>query len=397
MANTTVSLTKRVKTDQGMRYLPVVLGADGRPRKDVVWETLDAESYELLGKDPSKPVAMRHLEGAYYLDFYQGAKRIRVSVGKNHERAWDAKLKKESELKAQAQGVVIVQPSAKGPSLDSSMADYLAEIKASKKPRTFLMYAKGLEYFRASCSKAHTAGVDRSDMLAYAAYLRDEAELAPRTVHNHFANTISFLKWAGREKIVRKADWPSYVEEEPETYEQDELDKFFAACSPEESRLFRFFLYSGFREQETTYLTWRDLLPTSAKVSHKPKYRWSPKAYKERTVPLPASFVADLLASRPSKAEPGDLVFPAVEGGPDGHFLRRLKAIVERSGLDPEAWWLHKLRSTFATTCLQNGVDLRTVQAWMGHTDLASTMRYLRPARGEKVQAQVEALWAFKR
>jgi hypothetical protein len=29
----------------------------------------------------------------------------------------------------------------------------------------------------------------------------------------------------------------------------------------------------------------------------------------------------------------------------------------------------------------------------MGHVDL-STMRYLRPARGEKVQAQVEALWA---
>jgi hypothetical protein len=30
----------------------------------------------------------------------------------------------------------------------------------------------------------------------------------------------------------------------------------------------------------------------------------------------------------------------------------------------------------------------------MGYTDLASTMRYLRPSRGEKVQAQVEALWA---
>jgi hypothetical protein len=28
----------------------------------------------------------------------------------------------------------------------------------------------------------------------------------------------------------------------------------------------------------------------------------------------------------------------------------------------------------------------------MGHTDLASTMRYLRPARGEKVQALIEAL-----
>lgn len=40
---------------------------------------------------------------------------------------------------------------------------------------------------------------------------------------------------------------------------------------------------------------------------------------------------------------------------------------------------------------LQGGIDLRTVQTWMGHTDVASTMRYLRPACGEKVQAQVEA------
>ena len=45
---------------------------------------------------------------------------------------------------------------------------------------------------------------------------------------------------------------------------------------------------------------------------------------------------------------------------------------------------LHKFRATFATHALQGGVDLRTVQSWMGHTDLASTMRYLRPARGEE-------------
>ena len=62
--------------------------------------------------------------------------------------------------------------------------------------------------------------------------------------------------------------------------------------------------------------------------------------------------------------------------------------------LDPDTWWLHKFRATFATHALQGGIDLRTVQSWMGHTDLASTMRYLRPARGEKVQALVEALWA---
>ncbi len=74
--------------------------------------------------------------------------------------------------------------------------------------------------------------------------------------------------------------------------------------------------------------------------------------------------------------------------------LRRLKEVAKRAGMDPDTCWLHKFRATFATHALQGGVDLRTVQAWMGHIDLASTMRYLRPARGQKVQAQVEALWA---
>ena len=52
-------------------------------------------------------------------------------------------------------------------------------------------------------------------------------------------------------------------------------------------------------------------------------------------------------------------------------------------------WYLHKFRSTFATKHLRNGVDLRTVQAWMGHKDLASTMRYLQPARGKDVLDKV--------
>ena len=78
MANTTVSVTKRVQTEQGLRYCPVVLGVDGRPRKDGVLVN---------------GVGERHPEGSYYLDWYEGKKRIRLSVGKDADRAWDAKLK----------------------------------------------------------------------------------------------------------------------------------------------------------------------------------------------------------------------------------------------------------------------------------------------------------------
>jgi site-specific recombinase XerD len=77
---------------------------------------------------------------------------------------------------------------------------------------------------------------------------------------------------------------------------------------------------------------------------------------------------------------------------PDGHLLRRLKGLVKRAGLDEKEWFLHRFRSTYCTTLLRSGMDLRTVQRLMGHEDLASTMRYLRPAGTEEVQTRVNTI-----
>ena len=71
------------------------------------------------------------------------------------------------------------------------------------------------------------------------------------------------------------------------------------------------------------------------------------------------------------------LLFPTSSGRPRLNFLDRCKAAAERAKLNPDDFWLHKFRATFATRALWAGVDLRTVQSWMGHTDLESTMRYL--------------------
>jgi integrase/recombinase XerD len=69
------------------------------------------------------------------------------------------------------------------------------------------------------------------------------------------------------------------------------------------------------------------------------------------------------------------------------------KAIAKRAGIDESEVWLHKFRNTFATRSLWAGVYLRTVQDCMGHTDLASTLRYLKPNRAV-VQEKVEAIWS---
>lgn len=383
MANVSVNLTKRVLVGNALRYCPVVILSNGKIKPDYV-KVGDTEE--------------RHPEGSYYLDWYEGTTRKRKSVGKDATHAQTLLKKKEYEFQGKPHGIDFPEPAPEdnGPTLDTMIASYLKEIEATKKRKTFLAYSLTLRYFRESCSKVYVKDIDRSDLTGFGVYLRTTVELSPRSCHNHFANAVSFLKWAGREKIARKGDWPVYVEEEPEIYEQDEIDKLYAACTPEEKRLFQFFRESGFREQEVQFFTWKDLGPSTARVTHKPQYGWSPKAYKERTTPVPTAVAAELLASKPRGAKAGDLVFPAPEGGPDSHMLRKLKAVAVRAGLNPDECWLHKFRATFATVCLQNGIDLKTVQSWMGHTDLASAMRYLRAAHGEAVQLKVDAMWAAR-
>jgi integrase len=149
-------------------------------------------------------------------------------------------------------------------------------------------------------------------------------------------------------------------------------------------------------EQEVMYCYWSDvdLHNHTVRVTHKPDRSWTPKAYKEREIPIPNE-LATLLKERKAKAdETCNLLFPTKGCNPKLDFLDGCKAVAERAGLDSQNWFLHKFRATFATMHLWAGVDLRTVQSWMGHKDMESTMRYLKPNRSQEVRAKVNATFA---
>jgi integrase/recombinase XerD len=69
------------------------------------------------------------------------------------------------------------------------------------------------------------------------------------------------------------------------------------------------------------------------------------------------------------------LIFPTSGGKPKLNFLDDLKAVAKRANLNPESVWLHKFRATFATWSLCSGVDLGTLQQWLGHPCVISSHR----------------------
>ena len=368
-----------------MRYCPVAMSANGRVKPDVVW---------INGAEE------RHKEGAYYIEWYGGSKRNRLSVGKDAAQAHARRLRKQAELNALAQGITVPTKGSVEPGrlLDTAIANFIEETRLTKKPKTLSAYTTSLSYFRESLdpSKTHLEDLDRLDMLKFHAFLRDTKKQSPRSCWNKFSNVMSFLKAQGISGIVKRGDWPRYTEEEPEAYDKHELDTLFSVCDADERLWYSFFLMTGMREQEVMYTEWRDVnfKEKTVTVRWKPQYGWTPKTFKEREIPIPAKLLKDLKKAK-TKAKTGcDLLFPTSGCKPKMNFLDDLQAVAKRAKLNPEHFWLHKFRATFATWHLQAGVDLRTVQNWLGHKDMESTLRYLKAARGESVRAKVESTFA---
>jgi len=225
------------------RYCPVVVGPNGRIKPDWVMVNDRQE---------------RHPEGAYYLDWNEDGKRRRMSVGTDAAAAYKSRARKQKELDAIAVGLIVSNPIEDDSRLQirSAIDDFLEEVQLTRQKKTWRGYRVSLGYFQESYDKCFLEEIERKDLLRFAAFLRDTKKLSPRTVHNTFADVLTFLQSQGMPKLIGKNDHPRFVELEVDIYEDDELSEFHAICLPYHSTLYDFFLMSGFREQEAMHVVW---------------------------------------------------------------------------------------------------------------------------------------------
>lgn len=394
-----VNVIKRIKVDGKWPFAPVV-EKNGKIVRDHVW---------ISGRDEYHP------EGRYYLEWYEVGRRRRRAAGSLDEALGSARHK-SIEIEAAKAGivkppVVPVTVSETRTKTASALQKYLQFVQTHRSPRTYLTYRFTLDtLLRASYSKSFVDEVNRDDILKFIADCYERG-LGGHTVYDKLVVVLQFFKWFGQTKLIKPSDWPAYVEKIRPIYEPEEIEAMLKVSTPDEEIFQKFLLASGFRDLEARYVTWRDVdfRNSQARVTAKSLWRFKPKTWEERAVPLPSALIEQLEAVKERrKAKPSDLVFPNTRGRPDSGNEMIIKRVAERAKLNCgqcitrfgnkcaegphcQHFFLHKYRHTFATEHLRHGIDIRTLQMWMGHRDIKSTMVYLKGVHSKDALVKVNA------
>ncbi|MEO1089304.1 MAG: site-specific tyrosine recombinase XerD [Pseudomonadota bacterium] len=253
-------------------------------------------------------------------------------------------------------------------------------------------YRRDLARYAGWCARRCTRAERADDDLvrAYAADLR-QAGYARRSAQRHLSAIRQFHRflvvegWRADDP-TRALDSPKSDRPLPRTLSEADVDSLLAAAAAAEGPagrrlacLVELLYAGGLRVSELAGLTLDDL-DLGEGIT-----RVRGKGGKERVVPLgqrAQRAVADYLEVRATfqraRADAGYL-FPSRSR--QGYLTRQrilqlLKALALEVGIEPARLSPHVLRHAFATHLLANGMDLRVLQALLGHADIATTEIY---------------------
>jgi integrase/recombinase XerD len=422
-----VKLYLRVRLpDRTYPYLKAVFASNGRVRPHCAIHD-------------GKPI---HFPGSsYHLRYQVGGKRIWEPVGSEPSLAIVAFDRRTHELQGIALGnsepvVPVTLPVAKpeGDPTKRLLADcvtkYIIEITEHKAAKTLAAYRLTVFEFCAVVTRmsvedvtdeeflkrialvgTYIEDVTREDILKYSAALRKTGR-SPRTVRNRIDHLQIFLHHFGLPSLLTGNDLPKYTDKKVRAYNPLELGKMFSHATQDESDLLHFLLCTGAREQEAQYVCWSDvdLERKTYTVTEHLDLGYRPKDKEEGTLPIP-NLLVDVLVSR-RKRNPGKrLIFPGKHGKPNGHALRIVKRLALRAGVNCgqcvnkkglscsqhpvcRNFLLHKMRKTFASTLHHKGLPAQTLQRYLRHSDLDTTLKYIADQPDDQVRETINATFS---
>lgn len=264
-------------------------------------------------------------------------------------------------------------------------------VERDASPHTIAAYARDLADAEAGLGAGGLMCADEAGLERWYASLSSRG-LSAATAARRRSAVRQFYRfclgegWRGDDPS-RRLDAPKHGRTLPKTLSTEEVSRLLTACARRDGA-------SGLRLVALVELAYASGLRVSEllalrleAVQRDPSFLIvRGKGGKERLAPLNESargavkaWLVARNAARPESAPESPWLFPSTASS--GHLTpRRFAQMLDRAaidaGIDPARVSPHVLRHAFATHLLEGGADLRVVQTFLGHADIATTQIY---------------------
>lgn len=253
---------------------------------------------------------------------------------------------------------------------DGMVSEMRARGLAANTQAAYLTYARQF----VKQSKKRPEEVTREDVRAHVLHLLDVRKLSPRTANVALSSIRLLLDVVGRGEAMREVRRVRYDRPEPMLLSAAEVLALMRAFDAAWSRAVALVMYgAGLRVSEALALRTKDIDAGRMVILVPPG-----KSRHERIVPMTPWMLAALRAAYVEIGQRGELLFPGVgTGRPRTReaMYACIRRAAARAGIGKRVY-PHLLRHSFATHLMEQGADVQTVQALLGHACITSTTRY---------------------
>jgi len=238
---------------------------------------------------------------------------------------------------------------------------------------TIKIYTHYFKDFVAEFSGRKLSEITKEEINAYILRLIKEKDIST-SQQNQRINSIKFYyeKVLNRDKEYYQIDRPRKRRYLPEVLSKEEIGKMIKLTDNRKHQSLIALIYScGLRRSEAINLKLKDI--DSKRMMIKVN---NAKGNKDRYVNLPDQLLG-LLKEYYREHRPAEYLFEGQKGGPYSaeSIWKIIRQAAGRANMKKRVY-PHILRHSFATHNIEQGIDIRYIQEWMGHESIKTTQRY---------------------
>lgn len=245
------------------------------------------------------------------------------------------------------------------------------------------------EYLKERNMKVSIETLNVATIRTFIHFLRLEKEYTNETIRRKIYALGSFFKFLVENEYIgmdknpmskirapkKEEKLPIYLSEKEIRTLLDTIMKTGGKDAIRDKAIISLFAMTGLRRMELINLNWEDV-----DFGQKTIKVTMGKGKKQRILPMPETLYQDLLAYMNNSLPITNPALFITTNNKRVNFRgmnNLFQKYIKRAGLSGKGYTLHKLRHSYASLLVQQGVDISIVKELMGHTDFNSTKIYV--------------------